>query len=78
MLIVLLYITIYIKLKSQKSPGEQSGNAGQQRQQRERNVLKMAIAIVLGFALRMLAALLYRRVSLDLCIGHMVLWLPIL
>ena len=49
-LIVILYITIYIKLKSQKIPGEQSANAEQQRQQRERNVLKMAIAIVLGFA----------------------------
>ena len=49
-LIIILYRTIYIKLKSQKIPGEQSGNAGQQRQQRERNVLKMAIAIVLGFA----------------------------
>ena len=50
-LIVILYITIYIKLKSQKIPGEQSANARQQRQQRERNVLKMAIAIVLGFAI---------------------------
>ena len=30
---------------------EQSSNAGQLRQQRERNVLKMAIAIVSGFAL---------------------------
>ena len=49
-LIVILYITIYIKLKSQKIPGEQSANARQQRQQREGNVLKMAIAIVLGFA----------------------------
>ena len=49
-LIAILYIIIYLKLKSQKSPGEQSVNAGQQRQQRERNVLKMAIAIVLGFA----------------------------
>ena len=49
-LIIILYITIYIKLKSQKIPGEQSANAKQQRQQRERNVLKMAIAIVLGFA----------------------------
>ena len=49
-LLVILYITIYIKLKSQKIPGEQSANAGQQRQQRERNVLKMVIAIVLGFA----------------------------
>ena len=49
-LITILYIIIYLKLKSQKSPGQQSVNAGQQRQQRERNVLKMAIAIVLGFA----------------------------
>ena len=49
-LIAILYIIIYLKLKSQKIPGEQSANAGQQRQQRERNVLKMAIAIVLGFA----------------------------
>ena len=49
-LIAILYIIIYFKLKSQKIPGEQSANALQQRQQRERNVLKMAIAIVLGFA----------------------------
>ena len=49
MLIAILYIIIYIKLKSQKSLGEQSANTEQQRQQRERNVLKMAIAIVLGF-----------------------------
>ena len=48
--IAVLYITIYIKLRSQKIPGEQSANAGQHRQQRERNVLKMAVAIVLGFA----------------------------
>ena len=49
-LIAILYIIIYLKLKSQKIPGEQSANAGQQRQQMERNVLKMTIAIVLGFA----------------------------
>ena len=48
-LIAILYVIIYIKLRSQKIPGEQSANAGQQRQQRERNVLKMSIAIVLGF-----------------------------
>ena len=48
-LIAILYITIYIKLKLQKIPGEQSGNAGQQRQQMERNVLKTTIAILLGF-----------------------------
>ena len=49
-IIAILYIIIYLKLKSQKIPGEHSVNAGQQRQQRERNVLKMAIANVLGFA----------------------------
>ena len=54
LLIATLYITTYVKLKSQKIPGEQSANAGQQRQQRERNVLKMSIAIVLGFAACML------------------------
>ena len=46
----ILYIIIFLKLKSQVSPGVQLANAGQQRQQRERNVLKMATAIVLGFA----------------------------
>ena len=45
-LIAILYVIIYLKLKSQKIPGEQSANAGQERQQRERNVLKMAIAIM--------------------------------
>ena len=49
-IIAILYTIIYLKLKSQKIPGEHSGNAGQQRQQRERNVLKMAIAIMVGFA----------------------------
>ena len=49
-LIAALYIIIYFKLKSQTIPGEQSVNARQQRVRRERNVLKMAIAIVLGFA----------------------------
>ncbi|KAL9968147.1 hypothetical protein ACROYT_G026483 [Oculina patagonica] len=49
-LIAILYTIIYVKLKSQTIPGEQSVNAGEQRKKRERNVLKMAIAIVLGFA----------------------------
>ncbi|XP_020606159.1 RYamide receptor-like [Orbicella faveolata] len=53
-LIAILYTIIYLKLKSQKIPGEQSANARQQRQQRERNVLKMAIAIVVGFPVRWL------------------------
>ena len=52
--VAILYITIYIKLKSQKIPGQQSANTEQQRLKRERNVLKMAIAIVLGFAVCLL------------------------
>ena len=50
-LIALLYIIIFLKLKSQKIPGEPSANAENQRCQRERNVLKMTTAIVLGFAM---------------------------
>lgn len=50
LLIAILYIIIFLKLKSHKIPGEQSENVEQQRQQRERNVLKIAIAIVLGYA----------------------------
>ena len=50
-MLVVLYSVIVIKLKSQKRPGEQSTNAEQQRAKRNRNVLKMAIAIVLGFVL---------------------------
>ena len=50
-LLTTLYSIIVIKLKSQKIPGEQSAIAEQQRAKRNRNVLKMAIAIMLGFVL---------------------------
>ena len=50
-MLAILYSIIVIKLKSQKIPGEQSTNTEQQRAKRNRNVLKMAIAIVLGFVL---------------------------
>ena len=49
-LIAILYLAILLKLKSQKIPGEQSVNARERRAERERNVLKMSIAIVLVFA----------------------------
>ena len=49
-LIAILYLTIALKIKSQKIPGEQSVNAREQRLKRERNVLNMSIAIVLAFA----------------------------
>ena len=50
-MLAILYSIIVIKLKSQKIPGEQSAIAEQQRAKRNRNVLKMAITIVLGYAL---------------------------
>ena len=50
-LLVVLYSVIVVKLKKQKIPGEQSVIAEQQRTKRNRNVLKMAIAIVVGFVL---------------------------
>ena len=45
----ILYSIILIKLKKQAHPGEQSANAEEQRTRRNRNVLKMAIAIVVVF-----------------------------
>jgi len=50
-LIIILYCVILFKLKSQKPPGEQSVNAVKQRERRERNVHRMAVAIVTGFVL---------------------------
>jgi len=49
--LVILYSIIILKLKSQKIPGEQSDSAEKHRAKRNGNVLKMAIAIVLGFVL---------------------------
>ena len=51
MLLVILYSTIFIKLKTQAHPGEQSINNQQQRKRRNRNVLQMSIAIVIVFVL---------------------------
>ena len=50
-LLVVIYSIIVIKLKTQTFPGEQTVNARQQRARRNHNVLKMAIAILLAFAL---------------------------
>ena len=50
-ILTILYSIIVIKLKSQNIPGEQSAIAELQRAKRNKNVLKMAIAIVLGFVL---------------------------
>ena len=50
-LMTVLYSFIVLKLKSQPTPGEHSVNASQQREKRERNLLKMVIAVVLSFAI---------------------------
>lgn len=50
-LMLILYSIIIIKLKTKKLPGEQSLKAEKQHSERHRNALKMAIAIVLGFAI---------------------------
>ena len=49
--ITILYSAITLKIKSQKIPGQQSTNTREKRLKRERNVLKLSVAIVLGFAL---------------------------
>ena len=51
LLLVILYSIIFIKLKTQAHPGEQSTNNQQQRKRRNRNVLQMSIAIVTVFVL---------------------------
>ena len=50
-LLVILYSIIFIKLKTQAHPGEQSTNNQHQRKRRNRNVLQMSIAIVTVFVL---------------------------
>ena len=77
-LLTILYSIIVIKLKSQKIPGEQSTNAEQQRAKRNRNVLKMAIAIVLGFVLCLvpwsITVLLSRFARDSLFCGFFIYW----
>ena len=77
-MLTILYSIIVIKLKSQKIPGEQSAIAEQQRAKRNRNVLKMAIAIVLGFVLCFLPwsiTMLIRNFAPDsLPCGFFIYW----
>ena len=47
--LVILYSIILIKLKKQAHPGEQSASAEEQRTRRNRNVLKMTVALVVAF-----------------------------
>jgi len=47
--LLIIYTVIVIKLKTEKIPGEQSNKVEQQRRERSGKVVKMAIAIVVGF-----------------------------
>ena len=47
--LAILYSIILIKLKKQAHPGEKSASAEEQRTRRNRNVLKMTVAIVVAF-----------------------------
>ena len=64
-LIAILYLTIALKIKSHTIPGEQSVNAREQRLKRERNVLKMSIAIVLAFAVCWLPQTIYWLLTIS-------------
>ena len=48
-LIAILYLIVFIKLKSQNIPGEGSASGREQHSRRQKNVLKMSIAIVVTF-----------------------------
>ena len=50
-LMTILYSIIIFKLKSKKMPGEQSVNTERRRIKENRNVVRLSIAIVLGFVL---------------------------
>ena len=77
-MLTILYSIIVIKLKLQMRPGEQSTNAEQQRAKRNKNVLKMAIAIVSGFVLcwvpLSIAFLLFNFARDSLPCGFFIYW----
>ena len=62
-LIAILYFAIALRIKSQKTPGEQSTNARERRLKKERNVLNMSVAIVLVFAVCFLPFIIYALLS---------------
>ena len=81
--LVILYSIMLIKLKKQAHPGEQSASAEEQRTRRNRNVLKMTVAIVVAFfiswipfSINVLIFYLVPTKTLDFCklwVSHNVL-----
>ena len=72
--LVILYSIILIKVKKQAHPGEQSASAEERRTRRNRNVLKMTVAIVVAFficwiplSINAMIFYLVPRKTLDVC-----------
>ena len=70
--LVILYSIILIKLKKQVHPGEQSARAEEQRTRRNRNVLKMATAVVvvfficwIPFSIQLVTIIFIPKITLD-------------
>ena len=70
--LVILYSIILIKLKKKAHPGEQSANAEKQRTRRNRNVLKLTVAIVVAFfiswipfSIRLVTLYFVPKITLD-------------
>lgn len=63
-LMIILYSIILVKLKSQRPPGEHSIKAKKQHIKRQRNVLKLAAAIVIAFAVCWIPLSIYNVLSL--------------
>lgn len=63
-LMIILYSIILVKLKSQRPPGEHSIKAKKQYIKRQRNVLKLAAAIVIAFAVCWIPLSIYNVLSL--------------
>ena len=70
--LAILYSIILIKLKKQAHPGEQSARAEEQRTRRNRNVLKMTVAIVavfficwIPFSIKLVTSYFVPKTTLD-------------
>ena len=66
-ILVIFYSIILIKLKKQAHPGVQSASAEEQRTRRNRNVLKMAVAIVVAFFICWIPFYFVPENKLDFC-----------
>lgn len=77
-LLIILYTIIFIKLKSQKIPGKGSTHSERERAKRNKNVMKMTVAIVFAFMLcqlpRAILFLLVLHIANSLCCAFLILF----